>query len=70
MSSHQLWEILTHGTWKLDINEGLVGLFFTWAAVLGVSAVEIMKLGSGLCLFWGCVSLRFFWVFFFLKFLS
>lgn len=62
MSSHQLWEILTHGKWKLDINEDLVGLFVPWVAVLGVLSVAIMKLGSGLCLFWGLVSLR---VFFF-----
>lgn len=60
MSSDQLWEILTHGKWKLDINEDLVGLFITWVAVLGVLSVELMKLGSGLCLFWGHSSLRFF----------
>lgn len=56
MSSHQLWEILTHGKWKLGINEDLVGLF----AVLGALSVAAMKLGSGLCLFWGHISLGFF----------
>lgn len=61
MSSHQLWEILTHGKWKLGINEDLVGLF----AVLGALSVAAMKLGSGLCLFWGHISLGVFFFFFF-----
>lgn len=48
-------------SWQLDINEFFGGFVCRMGcAVLGVLPVEIMKLGSGLCLFWGLISLRVF----------